>query len=161
MAFRFRSNQNFRLLSEVRLYYHTTKHIMDIYKGFVPTALGMTIYSGTSFFVYDSLKEHVLASNLNLMGLENFLCGFSAGLSAQVLSYPLDVMRRRMQVFHIAPHLQTGPYPAFSMFIHILRTEGPLAFWRGLSINFLKVAPATGISFYCYNLLKSILLQGQ
>jgi hypothetical protein len=160
MAFRFGEKTSITLRSEIRIFINNTKNLKSLYRGFAPTACGMAVYSGTSFFLYDTLIHHVQShSGTNSIQVDflKFLSGFVAGLSAQALSYPLDVLRRRMQVYHIAPHLQKQEYSITAMIRSIYNQEGVYAFWRGFSINFLKVAPATAISFYSYNVMKSLI----
>jgi hypothetical protein len=72
-------------------------------RGLTPTLLGVIPYAGTSFFTYETLKrmaeerraaraEPPLASPL-----ERLAAGAVAGLLGQTASYPLDIVRRRMQ----------------------------------------------------------------
>jgi hypothetical protein len=67
-----------------------------VYRGFGPTVAGIVPYAGISFFVYDSLKalrpDHPPSPGVRL------LYGALAGAAAQTAAYPLDVLRRRMQV---------------------------------------------------------------
>lgn len=42
-------------------------------------------------------------------------------------------------------------------FKHIVQTEGPLGLYRGLTPNFMKVAPAVSIAYVVYEKLKSLL----
>ena len=39
----------------------------------------------------------------------------------------------------------------------IIRSEGPLGLYRGLTPNFMKVAPAVSIAYVVYEQLKSLL----
>ena len=69
------------------------------YKGFVATMLGVIPYAGVSFCTYETLKhwhkDHTQRSVPN--PLERLLFGAVAGLLGQSASYPLDIVRRRMQ----------------------------------------------------------------
>jgi hypothetical protein len=157
MAFRFGNGRQYFLLPELRTFFAQYSSFSTLYRGFIPTALGMSIYSGSSFFVFDTLDQLLKDVLETHPGLSKFLCGFVAGILAQTVSYPFDVLRRRMQIYHIAPHLQTDKYDLKGLALSIYYKEGLAAFWRGLSVNFLKVAPATGISFYCYNLMRNMI----
>jgi solute carrier family 25 protein 42 len=92
--------------------------IAAFYKGYIPTIAGVVPYAGVSFFTYDTLKmlyrgiflRH-LVQTLILMILDYakldydatlnpvFSLGFGAiaGMLGQCSSYPLDIVRRRMQ----------------------------------------------------------------
>lgn len=72
-------------------------------QGITPTVLGILPYSGIKFFVYQRLKQAWTDADSNapfakppVMVKLSF--GAIAGLLAQTLTYPLDVIRRRMQV---------------------------------------------------------------
>lgn len=90
--------------------------MLTFYKGYIPTVLGVIPYAGVSFFTYDTLKRLYKGSNCNypaclhiifLFILENVnesigtiaSLGFGAvaGMLGQTSSYPLDIVRRRMQ----------------------------------------------------------------
>ena len=84
------------------------------YKGFAPTILGVIPYAGVSFFTYETLKRTWFQKNIavrekgsegsetnpTLSPLRRLLYGATAGLLGQTVSYPLDIVRRRMQTAH-------------------------------------------------------------
>ena len=77
----------------------------SLYRGFVPTILGVIPYAGTSFFTYEQLKAFWInrarrSGDLEASQpttLQKFCSGALAGLLGQTASYPLDIVRRRMQ----------------------------------------------------------------
>lgn len=104
------------------------------------------------------------------------VCGALAGAAAQTVSYPLDVVRRRMQ---LAQQVETAPSPlqsqpagggtsttaitepvrtqppgSIAILRHMMRTEGWRGCFAGLSINYLRVAPMVGVSFTMHELLR-------
>lgn len=141
--------------------------------GFGATALGIIPYAGMSFFTYDTLKH--LASDyyskqqqeaqdgaVTASGSDpskhlpvpvRLLCGALAGAAAQTASYPLDVVRRRMQLYGLSTQLPKYRNTADAL-ISILRNEGIKKLYIGLSINYIKVGPAHAISFVCYEYFK-------
>ena len=77
-----------------------------MYRGFAPTIIGVIPYAGVSFLTYEKLKgmwlekqssEDSSDTNSNLSPLRRLLFGAIAGLLGQTASYPLDIVRRRMQ----------------------------------------------------------------
>lgn len=74
--------------------------LLTFYKGFIPTLLGVIPYAGVSFFTYDTLKrlyrEH-MDSNPLVNPVASLGFGAVAGMLGQTSSYPLDIVRRRMQ----------------------------------------------------------------
>jgi len=94
--------------------------------------------------------------------------GAGAGLVAQTLTYPLDVVRRRMQVqsLKLPPAKQQAALQAkhqtilrstWHGLITITQQQGTKALFAGLSINYMKVIPSTAIGFTLYDTLKSYL----
>ena len=73
------------------------------------------------------------------------------------MAYPLDVIRRRMQL----EGLQTRDLFRYTSTRHavskILAHSGFRGLYIGLSINYIKVAPAVSISFVTYETMKSLL----
>ena len=96
--------------------------------------------------------------------------GGIAGLIAQTATYPLDVVRRRMQVEGLklrgqpsvalgAPHFpdERLPQSTPAALVAIARRQGWRVLYSGLSINYMKVVPSTAIGFTLYDYLKSAL----
>ena len=86
------------------------------------------------------------------------LCfGGIAGLIAQTATYPIDVVRRRMQVEGLQSVESTDFLPRSTprSLLRIAQTEGWRSLFSGLSINYMKVVPSTAIGFTLYDYLKS------
>lgn len=128
--------------------------IRKLYTGFGATVLGIIPYAGVSFAVYDTVKSWTMKNITDdppvLMRLA---WGAMAGAAAQTASYPLDVVRRRMQLYGLASTLPRYRHTAHAL-KDILRTEGIRGLYVGLTINYWKVAPAHAISFFCYEACK-------
>lgn len=136
-----------------------------LYRGFTPSVLGIIPYAGVSFCTFETLKAF-LVSTFNFSGDNKagagsdalsvplkFICGFVAGICGQTAAYPLDVVRRRMQVDSIALHIPVYS-SVWSALKDIYACQGARGLYIGISINYLKVAPATAISFVTYEFLK-------
>ncbi|KAE9408142.1 ATP:ADP antiporter [Gymnopus androsaceus JB14] len=72
--------------------------IAGLYRGFVPSVVGIIVYRGLYFGVYDSLKPVVLVGALQGSFLASFLLGWGVTIGAGLASYPLDTIRRRMMM---------------------------------------------------------------
>ena len=85
-------------------------------------------------------------------------CGGMAGAIAQTITYPLDVLRRRMQVASMpsSPFRYKGMLDAAYC---ILINEGPRGFYRGVLPNLLKVVPSISTSFVVYEHSKKLMKQ--
>lgn len=62
-----------------------------------PSLYGIFPYAGLKFYFYEEMKRNVPAEHKNDISLK-LVCGSVAGLLGQTLTYPLDVVRRQMQV---------------------------------------------------------------
>ena len=124
-----------------------------VYKGYLPTILGVIPYAGTSFFTYETLKrlhhEHFGPSDPN--PLERLVFGAIAGLFGQSASYPLDIVRRRMQT-------QQGSMTIAGVLKKVLVEEGIIhGLYKGLSLNWIKGPIAVGVSFTTFDLVSKFL----
>lgn len=129
----------------------------SLYRGFSPTMIGIIPYAGTSFFVYETLKKNHY-EDPDRVGdpahSQRVLYGACAGLIGQAVTYPLDIIRRRMQTAPLKD--RTLEYRSmWSTFMFVLKTEGRRGFYKGLSMNFIKGPVATGISFSTNDVIKN------
>lgn len=81
--------------------------------------------------------------------------GACAGLIGQSASYPLDVVRRRMQTAGVTGH----PHASIAHTLRaIVQEEGAVrGLYKGLSMNWLKGPIAVGISFTTFDLMQILL----
>lgn len=63
-----------------------------------PTLTGILPYAGLKFYMYEKLKTYVPEEHQKSIVMR-LSCGALAGLFGQTLTYPLDVVKRQMQVF--------------------------------------------------------------
>jgi len=140
---------------------------LSLYRGLSPTLLGVIPYAGTSFFTYETLKGWTVARRggdhsepLLPSPVERLGCGAVAGLLGQAASYPLDIVRRRMQTSH-----QLGKGEKYrsvlGTLVTVYRTEGlRRGLYKGLSMNFVKGPIAAGLNFtafdYCVSWLRGL-----
>merc|ERR1712150_451654 len=70
--------------------------IQGLYRGFGISVVGIFIYRGMYFGLYDSLKPLLLGDNANVT--LSFLLGWAVTITAGLMSYPIDTIRRRMMM---------------------------------------------------------------
>lgn len=80
------------------------------------------------------------------------IAGFSAGVVGTVLGYPLDAIKTRMQT--TASETRKG---FFGTLRHALKTEGPLALYRGIAAPLLSLTILNTLNFSIYSLFKRAL----
>ncbi|KAI1884472.1 hypothetical protein AGOR_G00226740 [Albula goreensis] len=130
--------------------------VRAFYRGYVPNTLGIIPYAGIDLAVYETLKNAWLQRYcvgtadpgvLVLLG-----CGTVSSTCGQLASYPLALVRTRMQA-----QASVEGAPKLSMlgqFKHIVSQEGVPGLYRGIAPNFLKVIPAVSISYVVYEHMK-------
>lgn len=147
--------------------------ILNFYRGFSPTLLGMIPYAGMSFLTHDYIGDvfrlpalaryTVLADSddggrsprSQLTASAELTAGALAGAVSQTASYPLEVIRRRMQVGgaigdgHRMGIVETAQ--------RIFLEKGSKGFFVGLSIGYAKTVPMVATSFYVYERAKWLL----
>ncbi|KAI3372919.1 hypothetical protein L3Q82_023368, partial [Scortum barcoo] len=127
------------------------------YKGYVPNMLGIIPYAGIDLAVYETLKNRYLqqyGTNSSDPGVFVLLaCGTVSSTCGQLASYPLALIRTRMQAQAATCGSQQATMSG--LFRQILQSEGPTGLYRGLAPNFLKVIPAVSISYVVYEHLKT------
>ncbi|OCH93109.1 mitochondrial carrier [Obba rivulosa] len=129
--------------------------VRALYRGLVPTAMGVAPYVGINFAAYEALRGAITPPEKSTVA-RKLLCGALAGSISQTLTYPFDVLRRKMQVTGMGSlgYQYNGALDALQS---IVRTEGVRGLYRGLWPNLLKVAPSIATSFFTYELVKEFL----
>ncbi|KAK4388736.1 Mitochondrial carrier protein CoAc1 [Sesamum angolense] len=123
------------------------------FRGIGPTLIGILPYAGLKFYIYEELKRHVPEEHQKSI-LLRLSCGATAGLFGQTFTYPLDVVRRQMQV---EPSAQGGVRyrSSFEGLVSIVRVQGWRQLFAGLSINYIKIVPSVAIGFTAYDMMKT------
>lgn len=135
--------------------------LKTLYRGFNPTLLGVIPYAGISFFTYETLKKlHAEKSGRpQPYPFERLLFGACAGLLGQSASYPLDVVRRRMQTAGVTGHTYSS---ILGTMREVVAEEGFIrGLYKGLSMNWVKGPVAVGISFTTFDLTQILLKKFQ
>jgi len=126
----------------VDVYRQTLKSdgIGGLYRGFAISAVGIFIYRGLYFGLYDSLKPILLPADAGF--LMSFALGYAITVLASLGSYPIDTIRRRMMMtsgtgVHYKSSMDAG--------VQILKNEGIKSFFKGAGANVLRGAAGAGV----------------
>ncbi|KAA8648160.1 coenzyme A transporter [Aspergillus tanneri] len=149
--------------------------LANFYRGFAPTLLGMLPYAGMSFLTHDTVGDWLRSPRLapyttipdselssqerprkgrrlQLTAAAELFAGALAGLVSQTSSYPLEVIRRRMQVGGVVGDgRRLGMVETARM---IWLEKGFRGYWVGLTIGYVKVMPMVATGFFVYERLK-------
>ncbi|KAL4474832.1 hypothetical protein ABPG74_001528 [Tetrahymena malaccensis] len=118
-----------------------------LYRGFVISCLGIFIYRGLYFGLYDTFKPMLPEKQKNNFIL-NFALGWGVTLIAGLISYPIDTIKRRMM-------MTSGTQVKYSGLLgcakYIYLNEGIKHFFKGYGIQvFRGIACAGAIQGYDY-----------
>ena len=134
--------------------------ILKFYRGFTVTIAGMIPYAGTSFLVWGFLRARFLppkedSSRKQRTPIADLTFGAISGAISQTVSYPFEIVRRRMQVGGLT---RPDRWLGWSETIRdIWRANGLRGFYVGLGIGYLKVVPMTAVSFAVWQAGKHVL----
>lgn len=122
------------------------------FRGWSASVLSLGPFIGINFACFDSLKAHYFPDyKVNPPPKSStLLLGAGAGILASSICFPLDTIRRRMQVSNVK---YTGVANCIST---ILSEEGPAGFYKGVLPNVIKIVPNNAIRFLAYETLLPI-----
>jgi solute carrier family 25 (adenine nucleotide translocator) protein 4/5/6/31 len=117
-----------------------TDGVAGLYRGFVISAVGIFIYRGFYFGLYDTLKPILLGDDATF--LVSFALGYAVTVAASSASYPIDTIRRRMMMtsgtgVHYKGWIDCGG--------QILKNEGVTSFFKGNGANILRGIAGAGV----------------
>ena len=114
--------------------------IQGLYRGFVISAVGIFIYRGMYFGLYDTLKPLLLGADAGVT--LSFLLGWGVTVTAGLMSYPIDTVRRRMMMTSGGGAKYKGSLDCFTQ---VLRNEGFMSLMKGAGANILRGVAGAGV----------------
>jgi solute carrier family 25 phosphate transporter 23/24/25/41 len=132
---------------------------VGFYRGLTPSLLGIIPYAGIDLAVYETLKNLWLKSHDSSDPgiLIPLACGTVSSTAGQLVSYPLSLLRTRLQAQTSPVRGEDKGLGMIDIFSTIIKEEGVSGLYRGLLPNFLKVIPAVSIGYVVYEQFKKIL----
>lgn len=116
--------------------------IVGLYRGFVVSCVGIIVYRGLYFGMYDSLKPVLLQGGLQDSFFASFALGWGITVGAGLASYPLDTVRRRMMMTSGAAVKYKSSIHAFA---EIVKNEGVASLFKGAGANILRGIAGAGV----------------
>lgn len=166
----FEGHEHYRGIRDAFRQIYRQEGPIGFYSGIAPTMLVAVPNFAISYSVYGTLKEYTLDDDLfyNLRKVDaesgepkagfilTVLCGACSGCFATIITFPMDTIRRRMQIqnLHVDPadRLSSG-----EQLVRLIRHEGLGSLYRGLKPEMLKVIPMVGTMFTVYEWSKDML----
>ncbi|KAJ6809286.1 ADP,ATP carrier protein 1, mitochondrial-like [Iris pallida] len=116
--------------------------IAGLYRGFNISCVGIIVYRGLYFGLYDSVKPVVLTGKLQDSFLASFALGWVITNGAGLASYPIDTVRRRMMMTSGEAVKYKSSLDAFQQ---ILKNEGAKSLFKGAGANILRAIAGAGV----------------
>jgi len=139
----------------VDVYVKTLKSdgIQGLYRGFVISAVGIFVYRGMYFGLYDTLKPMLLGQDGSVA--LSFLLGWAVTITSGLMSYPIDTIRRRMMMTSGAAVKYKN---SMDCAVQIMKAEGFMSMMKGAGANVLRGVAGAGV-LAGFDKFKSVYIQ--
>lgn len=117
-----------------------TDGIQGLYRGFTISCVGIFIYRGMYFGLYDSLKPILLGADASV--LMSFLLGWGVTIFSGLMSYPIDTVRRRMMMTSGSGVKYKG---SVDCAVQVIKNEGFMSLMKGAGANILRGVAGAGV----------------
>lgn len=139
-----------------------------LYRGLVATCCVTVPNLAINFTLYESMKEQMIRRRdddsvavvdpvAHLTAIESLVCGAVAGIMSSLTTFPIDVLRRRLQLHTLyspCSRRSSGAPDIRSIASSLYQEQGVRGFYRGLTPELLKVVPMVGITFGSFDRMK-------
>merc|ERR1711935_43071 len=117
--------------------------IAGLYRGFVISAVGIFVYRGLYFGLYDSIMPYCPSYDSPSLDTSiRFGVGYAVTVLAGLASYPIDTIRRRMMMRSGSGVKYNG---SIDCAMQILKNEGVGAYFKGAGANILRGVAGAGV----------------
>ena len=130
--------------------------IMDMFKGLRMSILGFAPFTAISFSTYFTYRTYLEDHTTWNKDMIKVIGGGMAGTTAVTITYPSDLIRRRLQLQNFDKSV-----PKYNGIIDcvkkIVANEGVIGLYRGLPASYIKLFPTIGIQFLAMERLNECL----
>jgi len=114
--------------------------IGGLYRGFVISCVGIFIYRGLYFGIYDTVKPIFLGPDAS--AFVSFFLGWAVTVGAGLASYPIDTVRRRMMMTSGTGVKYNGSLDCAKQ---VIANEGFMSLMKGAGANILRGVAGAGV----------------
>ncbi|KAM1949446.1 hypothetical protein ACFX15_009500 [Malus domestica] len=140
----------YRTMSEIALNMLKEEGVASFYYGLGPSLIGIAPYIAVNFCIFDLVKKS-LPEDFQKKAEASLLTGLVAASLATLTCYPLDTVRRQMQ-------MKGTPYKTVLDAIPgIVERDGLVGLYRGFLPNALKTLPNSSIRLTTYDMVKRLI----
>jgi len=128
--------------------------LKNLYGGSMMSMMGFAPWNAISLTSFNYYKDFLHNRyDIKNKTITKLFCGGFAGLTAISITYPTDLIRRRLQLQHFG----SNDIPRYSGIINcartILKTEGLKGLYRGLPAAYIKTFPTLAVQLYMIDTL--------
>ncbi|XP_029199152.1 mitochondrial uncoupling protein 2-like [Acropora millepora] len=126
--------------------------IRGMWKGAFANMARLSVVNASELVVYDLVKGFFLRKELMTDNFPlHFVSAFGAGFATTVIASPVDVVKTRYM---------NSPPNTYKSAIHcaymLLKHNGPLAFYKGFTPNFMRLGAWNIVMFVCFEQFKRL-----
>ncbi|KAG9404504.1 Hydrogenosomal carrier protein [Aphanomyces cochlioides] len=149
------SHQTSSSISQECLRIFQTSGFKGFYRGCVTGLMGAIPFEGVQFACFEYGKQYAMEHRETALNTSDHLVlGSISGVVAQMVSYPFDTVKRRLQ-------LQAKGVAEYNGMAHcwttIVREDGVRGLYRGAGVNMLRIVPYGAVMFASYEAVKEML----
>ncbi|CUG31292.1 mitochondrial carrier protein, putative [Bodo saltans] len=156
-------------MKEVMQEAYRTGGIRSFYKGLVPNMVGIVLYRGLEVGLYSNVQAAVVArkhaadttrtkAECQMTAVETAVAGTCASVVAQTATYPLNVVRTRMQTQGLQGRTMPSQCGMCDCMRQLYIKDGVKGLFHGLAANYLKAVPASAIAFVVFEQTQKVIL---
>ncbi|XP_059641280.1 mitochondrial uncoupling protein 5 [Cornus florida] len=132
--------------------------ITSLWRGSSLTVNRAMLVTASQLASYDQIKETILDKGLMKDGLGTHVtASFSAGFVAAVASNPVDVIKTRVMNMKVEPGMAPPYSGAIDCAMKTIRSEGPLALYKGFIPTISRQGPFTIVLFVTLEQVRKLL----
>lgn len=126
----------------------------DMYRGLNISILGFVPFNALNFLFYNRIKAVITEKTTLHKSVIASCSGGCAGIFSLVVTYPTDLLRRRMHIQGFDIHV-----PKYNSISHAIKSiyinDGYRGFYRGFTAGCIKIFPTIAIQFATMEALSS------
>ncbi|XP_050213955.1 probable envelope ADP,ATP carrier protein, chloroplastic [Mercurialis annua] len=140
----------YRTMSEIALNMLREEGVASFYYGLGPSLISIAPYIAVNFCIFDLVKKS-LPEKYQKTAQASLLTAVASAAVATLTCYPLDTIRRQMQ-------MKGTPYKSvLDAFPGIIQRDGVIGLYRGFVPNALKNLPNSSIRLTTFDMVKRLI----
>lgn len=160
-----KSKVNLSMWGNLKTIYLKEGGFKGLYRGFVPTSLGVAPYVSLNFSIFEKMKENFKYiysdwdnGSKTIETSVILLIGALSGGMAQSMVYPFDILRRRFQVATMNDGSLGFKYKnTWDALTSIVKQEGVKGLYKGWTANMWKIMPSMAVQWASYDFIRRLI----